>query len=322
MADVFERFYVPAVKLETSQVLTGAGDGPQSLSPIVLENLDGQGIVFDWAIERDNTNQPDQGEITIFNLAPRLIGELHNAWRQAEDSRKIGGDVRLGYSARFSLGWDGIVQTLMIGDVWDFIPAIETPTDTMTVFKLGDGNRALRDRFMSRVMTRISIERAIDYLVHIVPNALDVGGGGLGLIYPKASKDLIQRAAQELPDQNYTNIPPGNTKQLLDDLMETLGLEWRVHNGEFVAMRDGQINESITLKPSTGLLRAEPRGDGGIDVLNYADPRIQPGTQLKVLEEDNSPIAERAYRVDKMLYRGRTRGGSTSSIIASKAVLS
>lgn len=301
MVAAFQRFFIPAVRLETAQG--------------VITNLTGDGLRFEWELNRDNTNKADEGVITVYNLAPALSGSIFEAWQALSRAS--------GYLITFAIGWDGVPQTVFRGDVWNFIPERRSPTDAMTVFHLGDGNKNLRDQAVGRSFSNVKIDIVLDYLVNLPPAPADAGGGGLGLIYPPESKALVKQAASELPIQTFGNIPAwANTREAVDIIMDTLGLEWRVHNGAFVVMRGGVINRPGPLiRPGTGLISYEKRNDGGIVLSALANPEVEPGIQIFVQDDRGKPFGEPAYRTEKVRFFGDTDGESLMEVEGAKAVL-
>lgn len=295
----FKRFYIPAVQLE----IGGA----------IISNLDSQGLRIEWEIERDNTNKADEGTVTIYNLAPALINGIFEAWQQLSQTSA-------GFFAIFSLGWDRVPQICFTGEVWDLIPERRTPTDRLSVFRLGDGNRPLRDGVVAQTFKQVQIGTVLEYLVSLPPASVDAGGGGLGLLYPAESKALVETAAGELPMQTFGNIPAGsNTRDAIDLIMDTLGLEWRVHNRSFVAMRGGIINRpGPILRPGTGLISYEKRNDGGIVVSALANPDVEPGIQIQVQDNLGRAFGEPVYRVTRVRFAGNTDGDSIMEIEAAK----
>lgn len=298
---LFKQFLIPAVRLDTAQGR--------------IENLRGDGIRFEWSISRDNTNTADEATITIYNLAPTLRGAIFEAWQALSRAS--------GYIVEFGIGWDGVPQRAIRGDVWEIVPDSRTPTDVMTMIRIGDGNQAQRDQVVGRTFQNVNIGVVLDYLVQLPPAAVDAGGGGLGLIYPPESKALVTKAASEIPIQSWGNIPAGaNTREAVNLIMDTLGLEWRVQNGEFVVMRGGVQNvPPPLLRPGTGLISYARRNDGGIVLQALANPDVQPGVQILVQDDNGRPFAEPAYRVEKVTYTGSTDGDSTMSVEGAKARL-
>jgi hypothetical protein len=309
----FQRFFIPAVKVIVP-LFTG--------TPIAISNLDGSGLRIEWDLARDNTSTPDEGEVRIYNLSPTLRGTIYESWKVLQ-TRQVSG-VGSGMELDLSIGFDKIAKRVFLGDVWDFVPEERTPTDVISIFRLGDGNRAQRDQATSRAFVAVSIADVLDYFIRLPPSAPDAGGGGLGLIYPPEARALIKAEAAKLPKalQSWPNVPDGlNTRELIDLVMETLGLEWRVHNGEFIAMRGGIINRpgsGIDLRPGTGLISYTPRNDGGVSLTALAVPEAEPGIQVVVTNDLGKPFAEPFYRVERVSFNGSTDGDSLMSMDAAK----
>jgi hypothetical protein len=297
----FKRFFIPAVRLATAQG--------------VITNLDGDGIRFEWDITRDNTNKPDAGTVTIYNLSPILTGAILEAWQALSQAS--------GYLVEFGLGWEGVPSTIMRADVWDYVPDRRTPTDSMAIFSLGDGGKPLRDQAVGRSFSNVKIDIVLDYLVQIPPALADAGGGGLGLIYPPESAALVKKAAAELPIQSWGNIPQGaNTREAIDMIMDTIGLEWRVQNGAFIALRGGVINRPpIILRPGNGLIRYERRADDGCILEALANGEIEPGSQILVQDNTGKPFGAGVFRVERTHFRGTSDAESVMGITAAKASL-
>jgi len=294
----FDRFLIPAVRLDTAQ---GS-----------IENLDGSGLLFEWNITKDNTPNPDQGEINIYNLSPTLAGEISEAFRALS--------VASGYLVQFSLGWQRIPEVVITGDVWDYLPEDRTPVDRITRFKLGDGNTANRDSVSTGTYKAVTVVQAVRILVELpAASPTTPNGGGLGLVFPLESKDLVEQAAKEVAIKTI-NIAGGyNARELMDQLMSTLGLEWRVSQGQFIALRGGIINRpGRIVRPSSGLISYEIRNDGGIDFSALADPEIEPGLQVQVQDNDGRDFGANVYRVDRVTFTGTTRGESLMSVSAGK----
>jgi hypothetical protein len=271
---------------------------------------------MEWSITRDNTVNPDEGNITLFNLAPVVSGAIFEAW-QAVNNLGLGVE----YNVAFYIGWARIAKLVMIGEVWDLQPDLKTPTDVLTIFRIGDGNNAIRDQTVGRDFHGVKLDIVLDYLVRLPPAPDDAGGGGLGLIYPPESKAIIAAAAGALPYQFFANIPKGlNTKDAITLILETLSLEWRVHNGEFIVMRGGIINRpGPILRPGTGLIHYESRNDGGVVVTALADADMEPGIQFQVQNDLGKPFAELAYRCERVSFTGSTDNESIMTVEGAKA---
>ncbi len=301
MLETYERFFIPAVKIVT---------------PVAtMENLDGQGLTMEWEVLRDNASDADMGSIRIYNLGPATAQGIHEAWRR----RRPSGSFKLEISA----GWDGVPKLLMSGDVWEMKPAVRDGADVITQFEIGDGIDSLRDQMVGATFAKADLATVIEFLVTLDIKAQDIGGGGLGLSYPAESKALVTQAALRTPVSRFRNLAAGlNTRARVTELMSTLGLEWRVQNGAFIAMRGRIVNRpGPILRPRNGLISYEVRNDGGISVTALANPDVEPGIQMQVQDDLEVPFGEIAYRVEAVGFSGSTKGESIMAIEAAKAVL-
>lgn len=304
MALPIQHLFIPAVQFEAA-------------GPIVISNLDGNGLRFEWTIRRDNTSKPDEGEVSIYNLSPTLSGAMFEAWQLANAA-----GLGVGYLVFFSIGWDRLPKRVFLGDCWDMVPQDRSQqTDVVTTFRLGENNRPNRDQVVARVTHGGDIVTLIIALAKIVPAADDIGGGGLGLLVSPESVALMRAEAQKLSIRVFGNLPAGaNTRDAIDIYMATLGLEWRVHNGEFVVMRGGAINKKPqSIRPKNGLINYSKRNDGGAHILALANPEIEPGLQIQVTDDLGRPFGELAYRVEEVTFLGDTDSDSIMEISAAKA---
>lgn len=298
-----QSFYIPAVALT---VIPG----------ITISNLDSTGLRIEWTVSRDNTNNADTGEITVYNLSPKVSGLIYEAWQAVN---VVG--FATGLSLTLSVGWNRIPKIMLQGDIWDMVPDQRTATDVLTIFRVGDGLQQERDAVVGRDLQGVEFATALSFLVVPPPSPDDAGGGGLGLIFPPESKALVAQAAANINLQRLSNITKGfNVRDAISILMETLGLEWRVQNGAFIAMRGGLINRpGPTITPGSGLISWQKRNDGGIVVDALADVRAEPGIRMQVLDKLGKPVSELSYRVEKVEFAGSTDEGSLMTVSAAKA---
>ncbi len=304
MTAAFQRFLNPAATLTVGAV-----------PPIVLSNLDGTGLKFAWDIVRTNTNNPDKGEFSIWNLAPKLAKGIHEQFKALVGFR--------GVPMTFSFGWDGVAQIAFTGTIWDVTPSDRSQVvDTITTIEAGDGINPYRDKASSISFANARLDVVLRAIVAFPPDPTDIGNGGMGLIIPTDSQALILQAASELPIQNWGHITFGmNTRDAIDAIFETLGLTWRIQNNHLIAMRGGFINRpGPIIWAGSGLLNYKEKNDGGIQLEALADPTVEPGVQIKVLDEFGALVADPAYRVESVQFTGDTDGESLMFIEARKSV--
>ena len=296
-----DRKYIPAVNLTTSL--------------FEIENLDGMGLTVMWDVTRTIGPEADMGEVTVVNLGSDVSRGIHETWRAAS------GFVP-GVNMTLSVGWDGVPKLMIEANIWDITPNKREVPDVLTVFKLGDGSDALRDQVNGKALNGAKLSEAIFWLVSLPQSRTDTAGGGLGLKYPKASKDLVIAASGQVAAWRIRNMPTGgNTRDEITNMMATIGLTWRVQNGAFIAMRGGAISKrGPLLRPGTGLIDYQVRNDGGIALCALTDASVEPGMQLQVQDDRGEDFGARAYRVERVNFSGSTKGESIMEIEAAKAV--
>ena len=281
-----------------------------------IANLDGNGLLFEWEVTRSRTGEADTGTISIYNLSPALSGQI-------QERASNTGLLSL-FTVTFSIGWQQQTAELITGDLWRVVPNLRpSATDVVTQLHIGDGLQNLRDAQMGLNVTSIAFSAFLLQAITAPINAGDIGGGGLGLKIRAADRAFIKQRVTSLNLQQLNNSPAfGSTKQAIDWLMATLGLEWRVQNGFFIPMQGGINNDpAIELSPNSGLIGYAKRDDGGITLTALAIPEVQPGLRIVVRDEKGLNVDAPLYRVDTVSFTGSTQGESIMAIEAERARL-
>ncbi len=285
----FLRYFRPAV------ALAGAG--------LDFSNLDAAGLRTTWRVRRTNTPAPDTAEIEITNLAPRKAEMITQAIAATSEPFRIRLDFRL--------GWNGSTSPMLSGLVEDFYAQERRGADVVTTFYLVDGGLAKRNQISRHTFKTVKIHVLIEILVRFPPVASDgTVLGALGLTYPDESRKLVESAAAKTALPNVRSVVPGlTTERRLTESMAAIGLEWRVHNGAFIAFRDGIINRpGPILRPGSEILQSTKRKDGGIEITALAHPDLEPGMQVHV--------KGRLYRAERITFDGDSQGESTMVVSA------
>ena len=286
---------------------------PPPALPVI--NLDGTGLKIEWMIERTRTGTPDRGQITVYNLGMGARKAIHEMWK------KLGGTYR-GYVIDFSIGWGGLLERIIRGDVWKVTPEQRTDVDVVTVFEVGDGNKQVRDSVtLGQNFANVHITALIKIFVSQPPPT------GMGIPIDPASLAKIVERASQLPVRTFNNYcaQAQNSADVIDDLIETLGLEWKVFQGSFIVTDKGNAATASPIAPvlsaQTGLLEWNQEDDGGIQIKALANPNVQPGSQVIVIDSFGVAVGAPAHRVEKVVFSGTTDGESIMEIMGRKAVL-
>lgn len=300
MAVVFPEYLYPSARL--------------ILVPAPIVNFDGDGLKIEWDIQRTRGGDPDQGTITVYNLSPFARKAIHEAWKAFTQ-------VITGYLVEFGIGWGALTERVFVGDCWNFIPEVRVGEDVLSVFHLGDGNQRIRDATtLGTSFVSSSLDPIITLLVSAPPPV------GMGFPIDPASKAYFLAQAAAMPVQTWNNwVLAGDPQDRLDELIDTLGLEWKIHNGAFIVLDKGNSATAAplatVLNSGSGLLEWAQEDDGSIAVQALANPNVKPGSQIVVQDSFGVPVGAVAHRVDSVRFVGSTDGDSLMHIVARKVVL-
>lgn len=282
-------------------------------APIYAEiDSDGSGIRIEWEINQSRTSNADQAIFRFYNVAQRTRDALYSAWKT-----NSGKETTL--QIAFLIGWGGDNKLVFLGDIWKFNPSVSTGTDVIMEINAGDGDVTLRDS-----VTRLGQSFAQTTITLVVQSLVTTA---LGVIIEKGSLKLIQEAATNLPVQQWnTYVHYGDTQDRLDELIDTLGLEWKIFRGQFIVMQKGiqgvtDSPRAPVVSPATGLIAWAEQDDDNIQLTSLANPYVQPGRQIAVQDANGIFIGAVRHRVSTTRFYGTNYGESLMDIVARKAVL-
>jgi hypothetical protein len=153
---------------------------------------------------------------------------------------------------------------------------------------------------------------------------LQVIAVGLKAGIEPASLSVFQSAAAAAPVQLFESFTLyGDPKEIMDQLMESLGLQWWILNSTIIITLSGApiAGPPIVLAPQTGLTHWNPESDGSISLEALADPNAIPGVAISVNDEFGKPVADGLFRIFSVRYQGDTRTDSKMTIRAKKALV-
>ena len=271
-------------------------------------NLFGDGLKIEWDISRTRGSDADTGTVKIYNLSFASRGLIQTTWALLD---ALGSPML----CSLSLGWGGIVGQVMMAQVWKIDPEQRIGEDVVTTLHLGDGIVTTRDAVLGASFANTTIDIIIKFLVI----------NGLKAIPDPASLAIISAKAAQLPVQLWQNyVVSTSVGEALDDLLDTLGLEWKILDGIWLVTDQGNAATaspvSYLLSAQSGLLTWQ-RQDSGVIATALANPNVQPGSAITVLDSFNVPVGAPQHRVDTISFAGATDGDSTMSIGARAAIL-
>lgn len=302
---VFSRFQ------QVSAALAGINPAEQAVfaaggiaAATELINLDGLGLWMSWSVTRTRTSSADQCEVQVANLSPTTRAALFQAWRSADAAG-------LPFPMALYLGWDGLLTLAFTGQVYELIPDRREGEDVLTIIRMGDGfKRVDKNAAAPTVHTYAAGQGAVIWGLLVYCFAQ------LGLTVDPSQQPIVEAAVVQTPLPTSGQISlEGEVADVLDGLVASIGLEWKVIDGVAVFMRQGitasaQGATAIVFDALHGLLDWEETEAGGIRVEALAQPHVRPGDQFVVIDSFAVPLSP-GYRVEQDQLSGSIDSTST-----------
>jgi hypothetical protein len=278
---LFTRFYGRSVR-----VILGAA--------FIIENLrdDGPRISFDF--RSNNSREPDECTIRIWNLS-KVTRDAIRLIVTADDSLRV--RLHVGYEGRPQQVFDGQTTNVDVGRRGN-------GTDIVTIFEIADGAKAFREGFINASFvagTPVSaILTAIITAMQLLP-----APGSIELFTAKLSTSILQAISGGF-------VVNGRAADSLDVLCSLTGLRWFIRENMVVFENVRTLISDVPqiLNPSTGLLWvSEPQGLDSIRARALLTPTLVTGRQVIIQNEFFLPVGAPAYAIESMRGTGDTEGG-------------
>jgi hypothetical protein len=311
--------------------------------PLNVINLDGEGLTIMWDIFRPRRG-PEEGTITIVNLSEAARGFLHTSWKTATKKQVVvvepdvahflvqgvgsyevalklaerNASAPYGFKVDLGIGWEKRPSLVYRGDAIGMQPGKRVGVDVHTIFTLG--SQAWQDAAVGASFANVTLSLIVQFLIQAPPP------NGFGVQIEPASLAKIEQRGAELGVREYVSwARAGKTSEVVDDILASLGLEGKIHNGRFIVTDRGNAAtaslDAFFLSPGTGLLDWTETDDGGIEALALAIPDVSPGAQVAIVDENATPVGAARHRVESVRFTGTTEGQSTMVLECRKAVL-
>lgn len=294
---------IPAVAFTRFEQVSAAVLIPQLpvLTPL-MTNLKGNGLKIAWRVQRTRGAEPDTGEVQVYNLAAASRGLLEETWGALD---ALGTPML----CSLSIGWEGLVGQVILAQVVSLKAAERVGEDVVTTFTLGDGAISTRDAvpLVGGSFANTTIQTIISAYVPIY----------LKVPVDPASLAIVTSRAAQIPVQVWANLTVGDIDTFLDDILDTIGLEWKIVDNVWIVTERGNAATAsplaYLLAAETGLLDWTPV-DGGVEVNALANPNIMDGSAFTVIDAFGRPVGAAQYRVESLGFQGETDGNSTMMI--------
>jgi hypothetical protein len=253
---------------------------------VTVDDLDLSG--FDLAFQVTRTlkpKTPNTCELRLYNLSRSLRRELAS-------KVKADGSIFVSLAA----GYRGRLSQIFRGDLRDVF-SMREDTGWVTTISSGDGEQARRT---ARIRRAFPPGTKVEVMLRALSDSLGVGLGNSAqaLVGPKR---LLHGSSEFVTGA----VAHGNSAELLTDLLNSVGMEWSVQDGELQVLDKGRAlaGEAVLLTPATGLIGSpEPGHKGTVRATSLLIPGLFPGALVRIESEE----VEATFRLERVDYSGST----------------
>lgn len=242
-------------------------------------------INFD--IVKTSASESNTAVIKIYNLQKEVYKKFEEA------NAKI--ILKCGYIGQLSTQ---PLQLLFTGNITDCYTTRQK-ADIVTQIECGDGISNLSNKFTNKTFVK---NKNLKDLIKVLINDLDIPYNDFSLSHISNSK--VVNTASDISVS-------GRTKEILDNLIKTEGLEWSIQNNQFTVYSPNQSineNESVyVFNDDTGLLEVKKKKDNKIEIMALINPAVIPTKLIKI--EDSLNDINSFYKIEKVTYSGDSYDG-------------
>ena len=244
------------------------------------------GMAVDFTVRKSLRREPNEAEISIWNLSPEHRAELAGAEAGADTI------LRVGY-----LG-TGLGQ-IFSGDLRASPAEWEGPQVRVTL-EGSDGGTAYRS---ARIQRSFAPGSSVYTVLSAAVDALGVGRGNLDSL-----RDQIRLTATGATYPGGTTLS-GPARDEVSRIVRGCGGSWSIQNGVFRLRLSGPSQaRALRISPQTGLIgsptQATDRGQTTVSAHVLMLPGMYPG---RVVQLESREITG-AYEIHRVEYHGETRG--------------
>lgn len=228
-------------------------------------------LYIEFEIKKALSGKPSEGFTNIYNLNDNSEAQIKETHERIQ--------VLGGYDGRRDLLYDGDIRK--IDKVKQRLNRITTIALGGKVFKL------------TNAISNKSYQGAVS-VKQIVQDAI-----------PSFGMDAI--GLDKIPDSNLNDFAfSGRTSDLLDKILNPLGVQWFENDGFIdISLRGESTETAFVLKPGTGLVGSPSLTDNGVSYKALLNGRIKINGKVKI----ESRLVSGVYKNTQLVYRGDNRDG-------------
>lgn len=309
-----------------------------AVTDVLVENLDGRGLEIGFRVLKHNRPEPNETEITIYNLPAKvrqlLTDRLNKAKEQALSDRlkernkdfelslaKIFGDptktVKVGPGTgplgkcRVEAGYGGAISMLSLTEIADIRhePPARGSTEWVTYVRAQDGHIPWKDGIVSE-----SIVPGVNTadLARVLTASFNAT---LGADAEKTLLEGLNEFGVAKVDGGY--ILHGPVREEMTNLFDSFGITAVFEDGEvrLIPFEGTTLDFAVELNPRTGLLEPPLATElGRYQTTSLLNPHLRPGRQVRLADALRRPVGAGIFRVDQVEHVGETHTASWTSV--------
>jgi hypothetical protein len=263
-----------------------------------------EGLKVEFRIDRTLASTPNTADVTVYNLSQenrQFLQELQKPIVQIRAGYR-GEDPTEADSNQPGSTSDATPAVVYLGQMREVTNLREGP-HWLTRMTTGDGDEGLSQP------VKFSLGPGID-VKNVVKKMIEDAGLGIGNAVDALKKGKFQEAGTQFINGFVGS--GASTRQELERLMNSAGLEYSIQNGSVQAVPIGSPlnNQAVLLSPESGLVGSPELGTAKeskkpqVKFRSLLNAKIVPGALIRV----TSASIDSFFRVQRVVYLGDTHG--------------
>jgi len=249
------------------------------------EGLDLSDLHCTFDIKKTCAQEPNTGDITIYNLAPNTAAQIKKEFQRIV--------IQAGYQDNYGLIFDGNIKQVKAGR--------ENGVDSYLSISAGDGDKAYTQAVVSKTIAAGATPGDVAAVAAQPMQGLGVKSGTISI------------PGNALPRGKVLH---GSSRDHLRRISKSSGSTWSIQDGVIQIVQAGKLagNQAVLLSPSTGLVDSPEETEGGITITCLLNPMLRINSLVNLKNTD----FDGPYSVMAIEYKGDNRGNGWHCIITGK----
>ena len=230
------------------------------------ETLEIETLRVDFSISKNDKSSTNKSMVSIYNLSQTSINFL------SQDEMEL----------KLFVGYETQDDTFMIlkGDI-NSLEVERNGLDTIAKIDVQEGKTDLKESFLNKSYAKgTTKKKIIEDAIRALP---------LANLLSESQIDAILNSIDNLREKlkNGTTFSK-KTKDVLDDMLDLVGVSWSIQNNEVVLLgkKDVLEDEIYYISPESGLIGSPVKKESGYNIETLLLPEIKVGGRVEIESKD------------------------------------